>query len=413
MAEGKSTNRVNRKLKIVIYTHDFLPLIGGVQTQIELLARGFMTFPGVDAPPEFEPIVVTNTPAGDFDDSSLSFPIVRNPSVSELIRLIRRAQVVHIAGPALLPLVIARLLRKPTMVEHHGYQAICLNGALLHEPDRAVCPGHFQAGRISECLRCQRSELSSMRKSLLRLIATKMRNCLCRRVENVAITSYVLKRHSLPNSRVIYYGIEDTLMGKTVTVAKSSVPVKVRFACLGRLVPEKGVGVLLSAAAELQREGRDFDIWLIGDGTERPHLESEIKRLGLGSRVRLTGFLSGTALSSLLQRVDVIVMPSVWEETAGLSAIEHMMRGRLVIASAIGGLGEVVGDVGILFPPGEAEALAACMAAVIGRPEQIVALGIKARTRALTTFGWQRMLEEHAEVYRQAASSRSTSPRTP
>jgi glycosyltransferase involved in cell wall biosynthesis len=402
MAEKKSTDRINRRLKVVIYTHDFLPLLGGVQTQIELLARGFMTFPGVDGRPEFDPIVATNTPAGSFDDRSLSFPVVRNPSFLKLAGLIRGAQVLHIAGPALLPLVIARLLRKPTVIEHHGYQAICLNGALLHEPDRGVCPGNFQAGRIVECLRCQRSELSSARKSVFRLIVTMLRNFLCRHVENIAITDHVLKRHALPHSRVIYYGIEDGLVGKTVSRANSSIPAKVCFAYLGRLVPEKGVGVLLNAAGKLQKEGREFDIVLIGDGTERLTLESEITRLGLGSRVRLTGFLSGTELSSLLQGVHVVVMPSVWEETAGLSAIEQMMRGRLVIASAIGGLAEVVGDAGILFPPGDAAALASCMSAVIDHPEQIVTLGIKARVRALSTFNLERMLEEHAQVCRQA-----------
>jgi hypothetical protein len=44
--------------------------------------------------------------------------------------LIRRANVVHLAGPALLPLLLARLFRKPVVVEHHGYQAICPNGSV-------------------------------------------------------------------------------------------------------------------------------------------------------------------------------------------------------------------------------------------------------------------------------------------
>ena len=51
-------------------------------------------------------------------------------------------------------------------------------------------------------------------------------------------------------------------------------------------------------------------------------------------------------------------MPSIWEETAGLAAIEQMLRGRLVIASDIGGLGEMVGDAAIKFPAGDAPTLA-------------------------------------------------------
>jgi len=393
-------------LKVVLYSHYFAPSVGGVETSVEALARGLTRRKGVNGSPEFEIVVVTMTAAGEFDDHALPFPVVRSPSLSGLLGLVCRAHVLHLAGPALLPLLLARIFRKPTVVEHHGYQAICLNGALLHEPDRTVCPGHFQAGRLAECFRCQRSELSSALKSLRRLVLTKMRNALCHGVENIAISEHVRKRHALPSSRVIYYGIEDVFKGGTVASTASSCPTRLCFAYVGRLVSEKGALVLLDATARLQKEGLEFDVLIIGDGPERAKLEGEIERRGMGSRVRITGFLRGSQLSSLLQKVHVVVMPSVCEETAGLSAIEQMMRGRLVIASAIGGLGEVVGSAGIVCPPGDAEALAGCMSAVIAHPERIAALGSKARERALSTFGYARMLEEHAQVYRQAASKR-------
>ena len=393
-------------VKVVIYSHCFAPSVGGVETSVEALARGLTRWKGVHGSPEFEIVVVTNTTGAEFDDHALPFPVVRSPSLLELLGLVCRAHVVHLAGPALLPLLLAKIFRKPTVVEHHGYQAICLNGALLHEPDRAVCPGHFQAGRLGECFRCQRTEVSSALKSLRQLVLTKMRNALCQGVENIAISEHVRKRHALPGSRVIYYGIEDNLKGETVPSIVSTFPTRLCFAYVGRFVSEKGVHVLLDAAARLQKEGHEFDVLLIGDGPDRTKLEREIERQGLGSRVRITGFLRGPQLSSLLQEVHVVVMPSVWEETAGLAAIEQMMRGRLVIASAIGGLGEVVGSAGIVCPPGDAEALAGCMSAVITHPERIAALGSKARERALSTFGYARMLEEHAQVYRQAASKR-------
>jgi glycosyltransferase involved in cell wall biosynthesis len=391
-------------LNLLIYSHYFAPSVGGVETIVESLARGLTGYQESNGSTEFEAVVVTNTAAGTFDDHALPFPVVRNPSLFELLRLVRRTQVLHLAGPAFLPLVLARIFRKPTVVEHHGYQAICLNGALLHEPDRAVCPGHFQAGRLGECFRCQRSELSSSLKSLWRLVLTKSRNALCRHVENVPVTYHVQKRLGLPNSRVIYHGIEDVLMARTACLPRSIPPTKLCFAYVGRFVSEKGILTLLNAAARLQEQGHEFEVLLIGDGPERAKLEAEIQRQSLGSRVRITGFLRGSELRSALAKVHVVVMPSVWEETAGLSAIEQMMRGRLVIASAIGGLGEVVGSAGIVCPPGDAEALAACMTAVIADPEQIVALGSKARERALSTFGYARMLQEHAELYRRVAS---------
>ena len=80
--------------------------------------------------------------------------MVRQPSLRELTRLIRAADVVHLAGPAFLPLLAALLLRKPVVVEHHGFQTICPNGQLFYEPTQQPCPGHFMAGRHGECIRC-------------------------------------------------------------------------------------------------------------------------------------------------------------------------------------------------------------------------------------------------------------------
>ena len=73
-------------------------------------------------------------------------------------------------------------------------------------------------------------------------------------------------------------------------------------------------------------------------------------RLGLQDRVTFTGELRGPDFRKrLLRSVQVLVMPSRWEETAGLAAIEQMMRGGVVVAADVGGLSEVVGDAGLKF----------------------------------------------------------------
>ena len=104
--------------------------------------------------------------------------------------------------------------------------------------------------------------------------------------------------------------------------------------------------------------------------------------------------------SRALQHVTVVVMPSTWEETAGLAAIEQMMRGRLVIAADIGGLAEVLGDTGLKFPPGNTISLATCLRRVIENPPLIGAYGEKARSRALQVFQRSEMLAGHARIYR-------------
>jgi glycosyltransferase involved in cell wall biosynthesis len=90
-------------------------------------------------------------------------------------------------------------------------------------------------------------------------------------------------------------------------------------------------------------------------------------------------------------------MPSVWEETAGLAAIEQMMRGRIVIGSDIGGLGEIVDGAGLKSPAGDAQRLADQMKTVIqGGPQE---LGKTAQHRARSMFSADRMVDEHVSAY--------------
>jgi glycosyltransferase involved in cell wall biosynthesis len=401
-------------MKLLLYSHSFAPNVGGVETVVLSLARGLAELRTVNNRPLFDLTVATETPAGDFDDASLPFSVVRQPGVLALRRLINDADVIHLAGPVLLPLFLARLARKPVALEHHGYQAICPNGLLLHQPDGSICPGHFQAGRYGKCVSCQAAQMSWF-QSLVSVLLMFPRNALTRRASrNLAISTHVLKRHNLPRSQVIYYGIDGSSDASSDDCSEVPAPAdqastsplkKVTFAFVGRLVPEKGLPVLLAATSILHREGFDFAVLLVGDGPERQRLEATIVDIGLIEVVHITGFLRGDALAKILNGVSVVVMPSVWEETAGLAAIEHMMRGRLVIASKIGGLGEVVGDAGITCSAGDPEDLARCMKDVLQSPASIVVLGYKARERAESLFLRERMIADHRRVYQEISRS--------
>ncbi len=218
---------------------------------------------------------------------------------------------------------------------------------------------------------------------------------------NIAVSRRALERCALPRSLVVYHGIEDPLPKNGIPPSTVTASCKMCFAYVGRFVPEKGIPILLQAAQILAREGHEFEVRLIGDGPERAKLEGAIRQERLETHVRITGYLAGGPLADALRDVRVVVMPSVWEETAGLAAMEQMMRGRLVIASDVGGLGEIVGDAGLKCPPGDADALANCMRAVLRDTSIADSYGRKARERALHLFARARMLDEHAGVYRE------------
>jgi glycosyltransferase involved in cell wall biosynthesis len=375
-------------MKVLLYSHAFAPKIGGVETYVMLLARGL-------AERGVEVTVATPTPSNGFDDSSLPFRVVRCPRLRTLWRLLGKADIVHLAGPAFIPLALGLLRGKPVVVEHHGYQAICPNGLLFYEPTKSVCPGHFMRRRYWHCLRCNAAS-EGWGKSVLKLLLTFPRRWLCFLVAaNPAVSHHVLQRLQLPRSQVIYHGIPV----KPLLSPPQDFPLT--FAYLGRLVSEKGLPLLLEATKRLKEEGFRFRLLFVGDGPERKRLEVMVREWSLQEYVTFTGFLQGKRLEEVMASVSAVIMPSIWEETAGLAAMEHMMRGRPVIAADIGGLGEVVDGAGLKFPPGDAEALIDCLRRILQHPQILVELGQKARQRALQLFRWERMVDEHLCLYRR------------
>src|SRR5256885_8956930 len=167
-------------VKLLFYSHYFAPSIGGVETIVLSLARGLAEVRTRDGLPEFKLTLVTETPSEDFDDRLLPFRVLRQPRLVQLLQTIRSSDIIHVAGPALSPLLLGLLTRKPVVIEHHGFQTICPTGQLLIEPSSVPCPGHFMAGRHRECLRC-RSDNNWLGSSKLWLLAF-VRRFLCSRV---------------------------------------------------------------------------------------------------------------------------------------------------------------------------------------------------------------------------------------
>lgn len=389
-------------MKIVIYGERFLPTVGGVQTAIDLLARGFAKFNARQMDHEsarLEVAVVTRTPADGMDDTALSYLVVRKPSFWKLTQLIRMADIVHLAGPCLLPMTISWFVRKPFVIVHHTYQSVCPNGLLLKKASQTVCPGHFVRKEFSECLRCCSQTMSTQRSVRALLLAFPRLWFSKRAAANIMVTNYVGGRLQLPRSRTIYLGIDEVepLRSQSTTVQQNGLEV----AYVGRLVSEKGLPLLLEAAKHLADASRPFKVTFIGDGPERARLTQLVRDLDLQDRVSFTGHLKGTELDRTVNRIGVVVMPSIWAETAGLAAIEQMMRGRLVIAADIGGLGEIVGNAGLKFTPGDWRSLAACLQRAIDDPKLVASLGSLARHRAERLFHGDRMMENQVALCRE------------
>jgi glycosyltransferase involved in cell wall biosynthesis len=386
------------KIKLVLYTHDWYPLMGGIQTITTDLANGLVQKSQANPGDAVDVTLVTHTPAAGMNDAALPFPIVRQPDKRSLVRLFRSADIVHLAGPSLLPLALGYALRKTIVLEHHGYQSVCPNGLLLYEPDRSICPGHFMASNYQKCVRCNAGSLGWM-KSVRDLLLTFPRRWLAARATvNVAVSSHIAMRTSLPHTEVIYHGVPGPSAEQTAQPHGGEQP-RFCFAYVGRLVVEKGVPVLLLAAKQLLQQGYRFELKIVGDGSQRAELEKLTVEYGLDRCTTFFGAVSVADVTKILGPAQVVVMPSVWEDVAPLVAIEQMMQGRLVIASDIGGLGETITGGGLKFPPNDDARLAECMRWAMEDPARTRELGNKARQIASEKFTLSRMVEQHLQLY--------------
>ncbi len=155
-----------------------------------------------------------------------------------------------------------------------------------------------------------------------------------------------------------------------------------RFAAVARLNAQKGLPVLIEAAALLKERGRDFNIAIAGDGELRDMLVRRIAESGLEGRVELLGSLDGAGVRRLLEESRVFVLPS-FAEGLPVVIMEALALQRPVIASAIAGTPELVdAGCGWLVPAGSAEAVADAMeAAIDASDETIAAMGAEGRRR--------------------------------
>ncbi len=205
-AAGCARTGRNMTLKLLLYSHAWAPSVGGIENITRTLALGFSTW-SKDHPTEsVEVTLVTQTPAGGLNDGDFLFRVVRRPSNIHLIGLIRSADLVHLANPAFVPLLIAWVLRKVVVIEHDGYQSACPNGLLLFRRTAAVCPGYFLARRYGKCVQCN-SEAEGWLRSFSALLFTFPRRWLSARAAvNLVPTQHIGRRIALPHTVIVPHG---------------------------------------------------------------------------------------------------------------------------------------------------------------------------------------------------------------
>jgi D-inositol-3-phosphate glycosyltransferase len=192
-----------------------------------------------------------------------------------------------------------------------------------------------------------------------------------------------------------------------------------RIMTVGRLVPRKGVDLVIEALAELTRDVRDdVELMIVGgsQGAESAASDPEVKRLldlaeslGIGDRVRLRGQVAQGSMPAVLRSADIVVC-SPWYEPFGIVPLEAMACGVPVIAAAVGGLIDSVvhGKTGFLVPPRDAGAIAGAIAELLDEPARLAAMGDAGRARVVSRYSWNRVAAETARAYRVLVARRAS-----
>lgn len=208
--------------------------------------------------------------------------------------------------------------------------------------------------------------------------------------------------------------------GGTVEMPAEAAPLRrapgdpLRLLFVGRLVERKGVHVLLEALRLLrERAPRPaVSLQVVGGGPELEPLRERAQRLGVAELVEFTGVVPREELERRFAACDCFVLPAVRDrkgdvEGLGVVLLEALAYGKPLIASASGGIVDIVrdGETGLLVPEGDAAALAGAVERVAADPALAARLAEAGRRHAVREFSWDGIIDDLIGVYRQVTPS--------
>ena len=171
---------------------------------------------------------------------------------------------------------------------------------------------------------------------------------------------------------------------------------------VARLVPIKAHEVFLRAAARVRESEPNSYFLVIGDGERRAELQGIAAELGLGGAVRFLGWRDD--MKQVYADLDVVTLSSN-NEGSPVALIEAMAAARPVVATDVGGVGEVVraGETGLLVPPRDPDALAGGILDLLRAPERAEAFGRAGRARVYPRHAASRLVGDVRGLYLELA----------
>jgi glycosyltransferase involved in cell wall biosynthesis len=294
-------------------------------------------------------------------------------------------------SPLILPVLRLPAFRNIPCVYYALWQrAICPTGTRLL-PGGAIC-------RVPWGRACYRNGCLPMRDWAPLMLQMGALGAWIGSVDRVvAISNFVRER--LEEAEFKGVGVIHGGVANHATRPPLTGPPRIGFA--GRLVPEKGVAVLLRACHVLIRDFPGLKLDIAGDGPASSSLRALAAALGLGDCATFHGKLSQPEMERVLERAWVQAIPSTWDEPFGLVAAEAAMRGTAAVVSGAGGLAEIVihGETGLHVDGSGPEPLATALKTLLANPAVAERMGATARVDALARFSLDLHVQRFLDLY--------------
>lgn len=258
----------------------------------------------------------------------------------------------HNAYPALGPAVhlATEKARVPLVMTVHNYRMRCPNGLMFTEGSicRRCQQGNYGLAPLHECFPSKRQNVAYSGALWLHRFVGRLEDRVSLFVCPSEFVRKELLRWGIPDSKVVR-------IPHFVRPCPDIDPSPGSFGVfVGRLSSEKGVDVLLDAL----RLAKDPPFRVIGGGPFEAALRHRAARLDL-KRTKFLGAVAPERVGEIVRRSRFLAVPSLWNETGGLSGMEAMARGRALLVTSLGGLPELVsGGCGIVCRPGDADDMA-------------------------------------------------------
>jgi glycosyltransferase involved in cell wall biosynthesis len=343
-------------------------------------------------------------------------------SLADLARLQPCAvEEIGVLGPEIRPLAdvralftLVRMIRRfrPDLVETHTAKAGMLGrlGAIIAARPRPAIV-HTYHGHVLE------GYFGPIRNALYRTLEralARVSDCLIGVSQTTVDDLVRLRIAPRERFRVVPLGLEldrfanlRAEQGSEFRARMGAGPDDVLLTYVGRLVPIKRVDVIIRALGEASRAGVPVRLAVVGDGESRVELEALAVRWGVADRIGFVGYMLD--ITPAFAACDIAVLSSDNEGTP-VSLIEAAAAGRPSVATAVGGVPEVVtSGAGILVPPGDHRAFAAAVAQLAGDAELRAGYGARARKHVLERFSTARLIADLEALYEELLDGREVS----